>query len=351
MRKFLALGDPIVPPYYAAELLRLLEARGVDAPALLREMGMEPAMLASPRCRLSYRQLRLLILSALRGTRDRTLGLAFGERVVVGRWGPLGHAVLSAPNLGQALVLIERYSSLLVPHVEVSRVEEGRQTRLVFSQFVRLGALRHFVTEALVSAVVAQLRLAVSGPLPVRRIRFDYPEPAHAEAYACLGCAVEFGAESLEITWDTASLQMPLRFACAPAAVSAEQQCAAEVNDSQARKSVVSQVRQLLRERDDGFPDARSAARRLQTSERSLRRALHESGTSFQALVDDTRRELAMEYLRSTQASVQDIARITGFSDGRSFRRAFKRWTGMTPAEARRTDGDYGGWASQACDG
>lgn len=338
MRKFLALGDPVVPPHVAAELVRLLEERGFEPSVALLDTGIEPALLAGPRSRLSYRQLRALLASALRLTGDSTLGLALGRRLVMGRLGSLGYALLNAKDLAHALSLIERYSTLLVPHVEAEVVRDGGLAVLRMSHSIRLGSLGHFVSEAIAGAVLAQLGLVVDGPLPVREVRFDYAEPPHAEAYYALGCPVSFEAEALEIVFDADALRVPLRFASEVAFGVAEHQCEAEVDDRHARKSVVAQVRQLLRDREEGFPDVRSAARRLQTSERSLRRALHESGTSFQSLVDEMRRELAMEYLKSTQVSVQDIARIAGFSDGRSFRRAFKRWTGMTPAEARRSN-------------
>jgi AraC-like DNA-binding protein len=98
---------------------------------------------------------------------------------------------------------------------------------------------------------------------------------------------------------------------------------------------LVSQVRRVLAEHADGRPDPDDVARALQTSTRSLRRGLQQMGTSFQTLLDETRRARAEEWIRSTDMKLQQIAEQLGFSDVRSFRRAFKRWTGRSPNALR----------------
>lgn len=336
MRKFLGMSDPVIPSSFPAELVKLAAERGVDQTVLLESAGMEADMLTSPGARASYRQLRVLARGALVETGDPALGLSLGSRFTMGRWGALGMATMSAANVGDALSLLVRYGALLAPHLEISQRIEGGRVQLLVDQHVRLGRLRPFMTETIVTSLLAQLRAIAGRPLTLQRVTFDYPAPEHADrTRAFFGCEVEFDADATSIELAQADLSIPLTYASAPSAAQAEAQCAQELDSVRERKSVVCQVRYLLRNRDDGFPDVRTAARALRTSERSLRRALSESGTSYQSLMDETRRELAMGYLRGTRVPVEDIARIAGFSDGRSFRRAFKRWTGMTPGEAR----------------
>jgi AraC-like DNA-binding protein len=73
----------------------------------------------------------------------------------------------------------------------------------------------------------------------------------------------------------------------------------------------------------------------LQTSARAVRRTLRQMGTSYQELQDEVRRSQAVEYVSSSGLTCEQIAERLGFSDARSFRRAFKRWTGTTPNEYR----------------
>lgn len=78
------------------------------------------------------------------------------------------------------------------------------------------------------------------------------------------------------------------------------------------------------------------AATRLHTSKSTLQRRLRDEGTTFQELLDVTRRELALRYLRSSALSNQQIAHLLGYRDTSAFQRAFRKWTGTTPQELRR---------------
>ena len=57
---------------------------------------------------------------------------------------------------------------------------------------------------------------------------------------------------------------------------------------------------------------------------------------SFSEIVDGVYRALAVEYLKTTHMSVDDIGMLMGFNDVANFRKAFRRWTGQTPSEIRR---------------
>jgi AraC-like DNA-binding protein len=81
-----------------------------------------------------------------------------------------------------------------------------------------------------------------------------------------------------------------------------------------------------------GEPTLAAAARQLAMSERTLQRRLAAEGTAFQALVDAERRDLALGHLRAGRLAVGEVAFVTGFSERSAFRRAFRRWTGTTPA-------------------
>ena len=90
----------------------------------------------------------------------------------------------------------------------------------------------------------------------------------------------------------------------------------------------------------DGLPNGAQSqaevARQLGLSTRALQRRLAAESTSYGALVDGTRRELALAYLREARHSMTDIGYLLGFSGAASFTRAFRRWTGKTPSEYQR---------------
>jgi AraC-like DNA-binding protein len=83
------------------------------------------------------------------------------------------------------------------------------------------------------------------------------------------------------------------------------------------------------------MPPLDEIAQRLAMSTRSLRRQLAAEGTSYQDLLDRVRRDEAVHQLAHEMRQIKAIALAVGFSDPRGFRRAFKRWTGLTPQQFR----------------
>lgn len=84
-----------------------------------------------------------------------------------------------------------------------------------------------------------------------------------------------------------------------------------------------------------GKHTAEDASRRLGLSKRTLQRQLTAEGTTYQKVLDTTRSELSLHYLRKHNMSVEEISYLLAYRDPNSFYRAFHSWTGMTPAQAR----------------
>ena len=94
------------------------------------------------------------------------------------------------------------------------------------------------------------------------------------------------------------------------------------------RRAIMSRIPQ-------GETEIQSVARSLATSARSLQRRLSAAGTSYQELLDSTRREAATGYLQDRRLSIGEVAYLLGYSEPPAFHRAFKRWNGITPQEFR----------------
>jgi AraC-like DNA-binding protein len=102
--------------------------------------------------------------------------------------------------------------------------------------------------------------------------------------------------------------------------------------------SLGARVRRRLRQFEHGeVPDFEGLAGELNLTPATMRRRLHEEGTSYQSIKDQLRRDLAIGYLSHTDRSVMEIALELGFSERSAFHRAFRKWTGASPGEFRRT--------------
>jgi AraC-like DNA-binding protein len=116
-----------------------------------------------------------------------------------------------------------------------------------------------------------------------------------------------------------------------------EAQASAMLEAAPAGEGAIDSIRRVLTdELCDGEPTLERVAKRLHMSGRTLHRRLKEQGASFRLVVGEVRLELARRYLRERQATIGEIAFLLGFSEPSAFHRAFKRWTGHSPAAFRR---------------
>jgi AraC-like DNA-binding protein len=148
---------------------------------------------------------------------------------------------------------------------------------------------------------------------------------------------VHFGARCSGFVFDRAHLARPLPSSdpkLRPVVHHLAERMLAELPSTD---TVSDRLRRLIaRELPQGDPSSGRAASLLQMSQRTLCRRLEQEGTTYRELLDNLRRQLAMEYLSRRDLSVSEVAFLLGFSQAAAFHRAFKRWTGRTPLEHRR---------------
>jgi AraC-like DNA-binding protein len=193
-------------------------------------------------------------------------------------------------------------------------------------------------TEFYVASLGGYCRFITRQPIRFLAARFSHPGPLDpGEHTAILRCPVAFDAPDSGLLISTADLAARSVHA-EPDTLRATQRIAAERLAALDDSSTAQRVRDLLaREPGKEPPDLHEAAHGLHMSSRTLQRRLNEEGTSYRGVVDDDRRERSCRELLESDLSIHDIALRVGFSDVSAFYRAFRRWTGATPAEFRRS--------------
>jgi AraC-like DNA-binding protein len=202
--------------------------------------------------------------------------------------------------------------------------------------------LQPFFCEELFASCLMIARELVGPALYPLRVELAYPRPAYAAEYAALfGCEVRFGAAQNRLLIETRWLAHPLPGYNPLTAKQALALCAQQLtpDGGEPHQEIVAAVERLLRSRLRQPPKLNDVARTLNLSERSLRRRLAESGRIFREIHDRVRAERALQLLQAGVLSVAEVGSEVGFSDPREFRRAFKRWTGMAPQDARHAAG------------
>ncbi|RDD82344.1 AraC family transcriptional regulator [Dyella tabacisoli] len=327
-----------ISPNIPVHLIERARARGICCDSWFSGLSLSHAQLNDPTLRVSYRQARTLVLRALDALREPALGLAIGRNETIGSFGLLGLAMMTSRTFGDAMrVGIENHrvcGSLL--DVDFAVIDEHSVAVQTWPRFGEVELLP-FLCEELFSSSLAIARELIGQSLTPIRMELTYPAPPYAEQYSALfQCEVRFGAPYNRILVDASWLAHPLPsynpLTSRQASALCTQQLSARSHDGE----IVGSVERLLRSRLREHPRLIEVARTLHLSERSLRRKLAESGRVFREIHDRVRAERAFELLRAQQLSVADIGSELGFSDPREFRRAFKRWTGISPQSARR---------------
>jgi AraC-like DNA-binding protein len=177
----------------------------------------------------------------------------------------------------------------------------------------------------------------VARGLSLERVRFPYSRPPHAADYALVYTErSEFGSDRLEATFAAALLELPVRRDPADVAAFLEGAPGKISLLYRRDREVVRGVREVLAGALPESSTFEAVALSLQLSPRTLHRRLHEEGTSFRAIKEGLRRELALARLARSGRSIADIASDLGYSEPSAFFRAFRQWTGEAPSAYRR---------------
>ncbi|ARU90759.1 AraC family transcriptional regulator [Pseudomonas sp. M30-35] len=336
MTSILNFNAELVPVAYAEALLELLEELDVSREQVYAGANVRPQVLDSPQGRLSFVDFNLLALSALRLSNEPALGLLLGRRLNVSTHGILGYAVLSSANLDKAIQFALKYYRVLGISFELERVELAHRVELRASESMPLGDLNRFAAEGLFASLFTIAGFLVGEQLRDVEVGFTYAEPDYADRYEqVFGVAAKFEQPYLYLSIPKLYLEKPMALANPATVQMCEQQCEALLSTLDIQDGLLIRVRRLLLARPGDFPDLASAAKALHTSGRTLRRHLSSMGTSYQEVLDDVRRSLALQYLTTTHLPLYEIAYLLGFNDPSNFRRAFKKWTGRPPSAYR----------------
>ena len=323
---------------FVAAALESVRARGLNADEMLANVGLSPSLLQVPQARVSAKHY---------GALWRTIALAlddefFGQdsrRMKAGSFAMLCHSVVNCKTLGQALDRSLRFYGLILDDFSGTLVRDGQEARIVLHERAAGANQRVFAHELLLMLLYGVSCWLVGRRIPILRTEFSYPEPAHSAEYRLMYCAeLGFDRPNTVIAFEASYLDLPVVqnersikefLRTAPESILVKYK-----NGS----SLAARVRRRLRQFLPGeVPDFEGLADELNMTPATMRRRLHDEGESYQSIKDQLRRDLAISFLSHSSRSVMDIALELGFSERSAFHRAFRKWTGASPGEFRRT--------------
>lgn len=326
MKTGLALPG-FVPAPYARALDQYLETR---APKILPPVDPAAERLPMPEWRDRLR-------AAAAALNDPLLGLHLGKALRPDHFGVMGYLFHSCGTLGGAFARLERYSRLVYDFNPMEACATAEGLRLRWS--TELGRPGPLVDECALATLLTLARQLTGTRICPVLIRFVNPAPESLQPYEeFFGCPVEFAATTTDVILRITDLGLPLvapdPLLLASLEVQADTMLEALPPVGELSRTVRRMISHAL---PHGMPAQDDIAGKLHRSTRSLHRALADEGTTFRSLLSQTQHDMAEQYLRDPRLGLVDIALLCGYADQSAFTRAYKQWTGVSPAAARKS--------------
>lgn len=327
---------------YLQGLLDYLERHGVASAALLERAQLSSQLLAQRDQRIAASTYLELLGLGVQLSGDDCLGLHLGEAVRPGYYGVLGYLIMSCATLADALHRQARYAALVGNLGRVDLADEppreGLEPQVAHSWQPLLAQQQRQLSEETLAAWVTFGHWISGLDIPPTEVRFQHPAPTDTtEHQRIFRCPVLFGQADNALVFPKRLLSTPLGQADAQVRLMLDAYADRLLGEIQQGHSVLDRARlELARQLPEAGADLGLIAAHLALSPRTLQRRLREAGLSFNQLVDETRQQLVLHYLRDPALELAEISFLVGFSEPGSLARAFRRWTGQSPGEYRR---------------
>ena len=331
------LGDISVS--YVRALLNTVEQLGGDPEALAKQFSLSDAKLSQPEGRISIPRFMRLGFSAIEQIQRPDLGLEMGKRVKIPFLGLAGFLAMSAKDVEAACKVIAHYERLSSTNSRGQSsfyLEDGKGVASFYS-ISPYNEYNYFVVDSVLSSQHKIIEWLCGKPGAVERVEVEFEQPEYANAYEdCFQCPVLFGQERNALIIKKSALSWPLIHHDKNAFLNLQNICEERLRiatkDRSLSEKVMDEISPLL---EGQTPSIEQVADNIGMPPWTLRRKLQEHNTSYQTLLNDTRKGLAESYMKDTDLAIGEIAYLLGFSSPTAFQRAFKRWTDQSPGVFR----------------
>lgn len=325
----------ITPVAFVRAIVAAYRRYGKDPGDALRRARIAPEFLSDPRNRVTGSQMQTLFGIAIQELDDEALGW-FSRRLPWGSYGMLCRATLGSPTLEVALKRWCRYHGLLTDDITLKFTVTRSAAAIVIQINRDLGEMEEFCFATLFRYILGYACWAVNSRIPLLETCFPFDALEHVEVYRMLFPGpLHFRSESAKISFDPQYAALSIRRDDRALNKMLQHAVPLTIFPYRRDRLLVQRVRELLRMQPDSPHTGESLAMELHVSPRTLHRQLQEEGTSLQALKNEIRRDRAVELLNRTSRPIKQIAPAVGFLNEKSFSRAFKQWTGVTPESVR----------------
>ena len=309
---------------------------GFNIEPIFRDLGIETNLINLETATISRPLMEKAMEACVAQSGQQHFPFVLGETFAFEYLPDLSTFLTTSPSLREALKIFDWVRELINPMINVQLVEEQPLAMLVL---VTDETSKPYFTEALYASIIkfGRALLHDTEGTAFREMRFRHRAPHYSEAYRQFFRApVLFEQAQYAVVFDHELLDRPLEGAFPTLHQQAEYLVEQRLQRMPRRTGLVSAIEDLLERQPDLMRQGiESVAKSLSIGPRTLQRRIREAGESYADVLARVRYRLAMHDLRETGDDLEIISERLGFSDRRSFTRAFTRWSGVSPSAFR----------------
>lgn len=330
-------SDMVSAPIFKA-VIETLKTRGVNPEELLALSNYQLEDIENPEHKISVNQFDEILEQAASTLGTPSIGLMAGEYFHTADQSLLEFLISSCQTCREAISVLRKYYNLVTQNQSPDFIIGQNAVKVIFYLGEGTPYGNQARAEFVASAACSTMRHINSSYLKVSGIGFVGDEPAHADLLRqYYKTPVHFNQAQYWVSFACQHMDSPVVCVNPKLLGELKEQTKTHLTQYNELKDFSKQVMCILDKWPNNVPMTKDrAASLLNTSSRTLTRRLQEEGCQFSDLAKDARLDKAKQALRSPTSEVQQLALNLGFSDRRGFERAFKQWTGMTPAHYRK---------------
>ncbi len=332
---FLVLSELLIP------LIRVMKEHNIDSEKALQELGIDPLVIEEKSSRISAEKFDKVLDYCIHQTGSNDISIQVASHFHPGMFDVLGYAIMSSNTLQDALGRIAQYNRVISNTSQLSVIEEGASLIFDVDVFTYEDSgsqvLSRELTETTLTIIVQFSRNLIGQNLMLHKVVFSYPKPDYDTQYLSdfFQCELEYDKPTSQIVFDLEQANVQLLGGNPLITQTYEKllnEFLSRVNRDDLSHVIMAKICDVL---PLGAPSQTDIAKQLNMSLRNLQRKLHDQGTSFKDILENTRKKLTLDYIEQKDLSLSEISYLVGFSNTSNFNRAFKRWTGKAPGKYR----------------
>lgn len=336
----MSLSTHTIPVNYANLLLNILEEHGGSTSDAIAASAIDRDVLLDEAGLLSYKQIFDLVDFIQEKYCIEDLGLRAGQKQTLSTWGRLGYAMMTSDNLDEVIALGARYQGTTANFLEIQHdfTPQTKQHVLLLCPRMTPSERLPFFVESTLAGIHSVLSSLVDSDAHhgYDRVEVTYKKPKYWKSYQeFFRCEIAFECKQIRAYY-TQRENPPMKLAD-PANFSYLLKQLEERDQKIRSSDFIEILKQTIHHKEGRFLSQSQTAKKLNMSSSTLSRRLRDLSLTFQGLSDHLKRDIAIDRLVNTNEPLIAIAHASGYEDLSNFNKAFRRWTGLSPSQYRKS--------------